>query len=132
VLPMVIWVATLVAIVIIDVGAYLVAAARGQSLADASALAAVSADATATHMSLPLREATRVAVAGRGRLEACDCRSGSQRATVTVSVEVPGLVLPRLGARRVEATASSVLAPPEGVAAGLTLERAVWLRPPPR
>jgi hypothetical protein len=112
VLPMLLWVATLVAIVTIDIAGYLVAASRAQALADAVALAAVSADAPGDVVSLPVAEADRVVRAGGGQLEICTCVAGSERAEVTVSVPVPGLVIPRYGATRVAADATAVLAPP--------------------
>lgn len=124
--PMLVWIAALVAVATIDIGAYLVAASRAQALADAAALAAVSADVTPSTGTTPVREADRVVQVGRGWLEECDCRPGRERATVTVSVEVPGLVLPTLGASRVAADASAVLAPPEDLAPGPTRERSRW------
>jgi hypothetical protein len=126
VFPMVLWVAALVAIVTVDIGAYLVAAARAQSLADSAALAAVSADVPGTRGGTPVAEADRVVSAVGGWLEMCDCTPGSERATVTVSVPVPGLVLPTLGASRVAADASALLAPPDDLAPGPTPERARW------
>lgn len=128
-LPMVLWVATLVGIAVIDIGAYLVAAARAQTLADGAALAAVSADAPDVRGQIPSAQAERVAHAGNGRLVACGCVAGRERATVTVSVPVPGLVLPTLGASRVAAEASAVLAPPDDLLPGPTRERAGWPRP---
>jgi hypothetical protein len=112
VLPMLLWVATLVAIVAIDIAGYLVAASRAQALADATALAAVSADVPLDGALLPVVEADRVVRAGDGQLEVCTCEPGSERAQVTVSVPVPGLVIPRFGASRVAADATAVLAPP--------------------
>ncbi len=111
-LPMILWVTTLLAIVAIDVGGYLVAAARAQSLADAAALAAVSADATVPRSRSPVAEADRVARAGDGLLETCSCHAGAERAVVSVSVSAPGLVIPTLGASRVTADAAATLAPP--------------------
>jgi hypothetical protein len=112
VLPMLLWVATLVAIVTIDMTGYLVAASRAQALADAAALAAVSADVPFDGALVPVVEADRVVRAGDGQLERCTCEPGSERAQVTVSVPVPGLVIPRIGASRVAADATAVLAPP--------------------
>ncbi len=111
VLPMLLWVAGLVAVVGIDLGAFLVAAARAQQLADAAALAAVSVDATLGPRGNPTAEATRVAAAGGGELDDCRCSRRDGTAAVTVSVPVPGLVLPSLGARRVAADAQAVLVP---------------------
>ena len=112
VLPMVLWVATLVAVVIIDIGAYLVAASRAQALADAAALAAVSADVGTFTTHMPREEAARVVHAGDGALEACVCVPRREHASVEVSVPVPGLVIPTLGASRVTASAEAILAPP--------------------
>lgn len=112
VLPLLLWIGTLAAIAVIDLGAYLTAAARAQALADAVALAAVSADLDGTRPSSPIREADRVAVAGGGQLEACACTLGAARAEVRVSVVVPGIVLPSLGAGRVAADASAALIDP--------------------
>lgn len=129
VLPMLLWLATLAAVALIDLGAYLVAAARAQALADAAALAAVSSEVTLAGSAGPRSEAARVAAAGAGALEACACPSGSRRAEVAVSVKVPGLVIPRLGAGRVRAEAAAVLAPPADLRPGPTRERAAWLDP---
>jgi len=98
-LPLLVWIATVAAIVVVDVGAYLVAASRAQQLADAAALAAVSGDVRG-----PRGAAGRVVAAGAGSLDRCDCVAG-RPAEVVVSVEVPGLVIPSLGARRVAAVA---------------------------
>jgi hypothetical protein len=117
VLPLLLWVVTLATVALIDVTAYLVAAARAQSLADAAALAAVSVDATVPARGSPLGRARTVVAAGDGLLERCGCVQGTGHAETVVSVAVPGLVLPRLGAGRVEATARAVLAPPGGLAA---------------
>jgi hypothetical protein len=131
-LPMTVWVATLVAIAAIDITAYLAAAARAQSLADAAALAAVTPDIPGGAASRsPRAEAARVVDAGDGHLEVCTCARGTERAAVTVSVEVPGLVIPSLGAGRVAAEAHAVLAPPDDLAPGPTRERAGWQHPDP-
>lgn len=109
----VIWCGLLVAIAVIDVGAYLVAATRAQSAADASALAAVGLDLERGSVA-PLQAARTVAVRNGGEIEACVCRIGSGRAEVTVSVPVHGLFVPRVtGARRVTATADAALAEAE-------------------
>jgi len=99
ILPLLVWIATIAAIVVVDVGAYLVAASRAQHLADAAALAAVSGDVRG-----PRGAAARVVEAGAGSLDTCDCVAG-RPAEVVVSVAVPGLVIPTLGARRVAAGA---------------------------
>jgi hypothetical protein len=110
VFPVLVWVVTLATVALVDVGAYLVAAARAQTLADAAALAAVTTDVDVVARGSPQGRAAAVVTAGDGRLEACRCRLGSERASVTVSVAVPGLVLPRLGAGRVAADAVAVVA----------------------
>lgn len=98
-----VWVGLLLAITVVDVGGYLVAAGRAQSAADAAALAAVAADLSGDD---PATAARMVAEANDARLEDCAC--GSRRARVAVSVEVPGGFVPRLvGARRVRAEAEA-------------------------
>lgn len=129
-LPIIVWMATLVAIVAIDVTAYLAAAARAQSLADAAALAAVTPDIPGASSLTPEAEARRVVDAGDGRLEACACVRGTEHAEVSVSMPVPGLVIPTLGASRVTADAQAILAPPDDLDPGPTRERARWRRPP--
>ncbi len=104
-LPLLLWTAAVAAVVVVDVTGYLVAAARAQAVADAAALAAVADDVRG-----PRAAATRVAEAGGASLERCDCGGG--RAEVAVGVPVPGLVVPRLGARRVVATARAGLVRP--------------------
>jgi hypothetical protein len=111
-LPVMLWVVALAAVALVDVTAYLVAASRAQSLADAAALAAVTVDAEVAARGSPLGRASTVVRAGEGQLERCGCRSGTGRASTEVSVPVPGLVLPRLGAARVVASSEAVLAPP--------------------
>jgi len=107
-LPLVIWTAVVATVVVFDLTAYLVAASRAQQLADAAALAAVSPDARGPH-----GVAGELVSAGGGSLVVCDCdREG--HAEVVVGVAVPGLVVPRLGAGRVEATASATLVPARG------------------
>lgn len=110
-LPMLLWFATLVTVALIDLTAYLAAAARAQSLADAAALAAVSTEAGLTYTRPPCAEAQRVVDAGDGWLESCVSTPGTAHARASVSLEVPGLVIPRLGASRVTAEAEAVLAP---------------------
>jgi hypothetical protein len=106
---MVVWVATVVAVVVIDIGAYLASAARAQTLADSAALAA-SADAIDARPRGGCAEASRIASAGGGRVESCEV-DGRGGALVSVSVEVGGLVVPRVGARRVGAGATAMLVP---------------------
>lgn len=105
-LPLLLWVAAVVAVVLLDLTGYLTAAARAQQLADAAALAAVSEDVRG-----PRTAAAALALAGGGSLVACDCdRVG--HAEVVVGVAVPGLVVPRVGAARIEATARATLVGP--------------------
>jgi hypothetical protein len=113
-LPVMLWVVTLAAVALVDVTAYLVAASRAQSLADAAALAAVTVDAAVPARGSPLGRASTVVRAGEGQLERCGCLTGTGRASTEVSVPVPGLVLPRIGAARVVASSEAVLAPPDG------------------
>jgi hypothetical protein len=110
-LPMLVFLASLAAIATIDVTAYLAAASRAQALADAAALAAVTVDAT--HVGSPRTRAVQVTGAGGGRLETCGCPAGGEYAEVEVSVEVPGLFIPEVGAGRVTATSAAVLTRPE-------------------
>jgi hypothetical protein len=126
VLPVLLWLASLVTVFAIDATAYFVAASRAQQLADAAALAAIGADVESDARGDPRVVAARLVEAGDGRLEQCACRVGQDVARVTVSVAVPGLVMPRLGASRVAADAAAVLAPPEDLAPGPTRERARW------
>ena len=103
-LPLLVWTTLVGTIVVVDITAYLVAAARAQQLADATVLAAVSPGVRG-----PRAVAAELAAAGGGFLETCDCPDGSGRAEVVVSVAVPGLMVPALGAGRVEASASAEL-----------------------
>lgn len=113
--PFLVWMLLIGSIVIIDLSAYFVAAARAQNTADAAALAAVSADATlAPGRGVPDREARIVTEQAGAELEECFCAPASGRAVVTVSVEVGGLVVPQVqGMRRIAARASAELAPPD-------------------
>jgi hypothetical protein len=105
-LPLMLWVAVVAGVVLIDLSGYLVAASRAQQLADSAALAAVSGDVRG-----PRAAATDVVEPLGGSLIACDCdRTG--HAEVVVGVAVPGLIVPRVGAGRVEATARAELARP--------------------
>ena len=103
--PLLLWTAAVAAVVVLDVTGYLVAASRAQAVADAAALAAVADDVRGPHAA-----AARIAAAGGASLERCTC--AGRRAEVAVGMPVPGLVVPRLGARRVIATArAEVVAP---------------------
>jgi hypothetical protein len=99
-----VWTTVVATVVVVDLTAYLVAAARAQQLADAAALAAVTPDVRG-----PRVAATDLAEAGGGSLVACDCPDGAGHAEVVVSVPVPGLLVPTLGAGRVEASAGAEL-----------------------
>jgi hypothetical protein len=103
-LPILVWTTLVATVVVVDITGYLVAAARAQQLADATALAAVSPDVRG-----PRAVAAELARAGGGLLEACDCPDGAGRAEVVVSVAVPGMMVPALGAGRVEASARAEL-----------------------
>lgn len=129
-MPILVWLATLIAVAVVDVTAYLAAAGRAQSLADGAALAAVAPDARPGALRSARAEADRVVTAGDGALERCICRTGTRRATVEVSVAVPGLVIPELGAARVVATGHAGLAPPDTRRIGPTPERLGTFRPP--
>lgn len=118
-LPVLLLLATLVAVVVIEFGGHLVAISRAATLADSAALAAVSTDVSA-RPGAPRTAALRVVTAGGGRLEACNCPPGARRARVRVSVEVPGVLAPRLGAARQSAEAQAVLRGPRDVASGDT------------
>lgn len=104
----VVWWSLLLAVALIDVGSYLVAASRAQGAADAAALAAVAADLA--DPAPPHVVARSVAGRNRARVESCTCRAGSGRVEVAVSVPVGGLFVARVvGAQRVTATAEAEL-----------------------
>jgi len=110
VLPLLVWTTLVATVVVVDITAYLVAAARAQQLADAAALAAVAPGVRG-----PREVAGELVEAGGGSLEACDCPDGDDRAEVVVSVPVPGLLVPMLGARTVEASATAELLRPRSM-----------------
>src|SRR5690606_22842759 len=64
------WVGLLLAIAMVDVGGYLVAAGRAQGAADATVLAAVAAGIAGAD---PVSAAVTVAAANDARLERCTC-----------------------------------------------------------
>lgn len=108
--PLLWWLAVLVAVAAIDVGAYLAAAGRAQGAADAAALAAVATE-DVVRPGGPAAHA--VAEANGARLDTCTCLPAAGRAQVTVSVEVPGVVVPHLvGDRRITASAAAQLVAP--------------------
>ncbi|WP_211262258.1 pilus assembly protein TadG-related protein [Nitriliruptor alkaliphilus] len=102
-----VWCGLCLAIVVVDVGAYLVAASRAQGAADAAALAAVAADLA--QPAPPHIVARSVAGRNRARVESCHCRAGSGRVEVEVSVPVGGVVISRVGMQRVTASAEAEL-----------------------
>ncbi|MEX2324928.1 MAG: pilus assembly protein TadG-related protein [Nitriliruptoraceae bacterium] len=112
--PLVLWVAVVAGVVVIDAGAYVVAAARAQTAADAAALAAA---ASAAPMIAPSaqRQAEQAAVVNGARVEYCDCAGGGDQVRVEVSVAVAGLLVPHLGATRVTAEATAQLRRPAGL-----------------
>ncbi len=104
-------------VLVIDVGAYLLAASRAQGAADAAALAAAQrADPRARTPGDPRAAAARVAAASGGRLLDCACRRGQEVVTVTVRMSVPAILITRYAAREVAATARAHLVPaaPDG------------------
>jgi hypothetical protein len=107
-LPLLVWTALVATVVVVDITAYLVAASRAQQLADSAALSALTPGVRG-----PREVAAELAEAGGGLLEACDCTAGAGRAEVVVSVPVPGIMVPALGAGRVEASAGAALVWPE-------------------
>lgn len=98
------------AILVVDVAAYLGAAGRAQGAADAAALAAVTETAVAPGGAAAAR---RLAVANGARLESCRCPRHGPSAVVTVSVAVEGRLVGggRVGATRVTATATATRTP---------------------
>lgn len=108
-LPLLIWLSTMVAVVVIDLGGYFVAAARAQQLADAAALAAVDVGAGAPGAESTLR-VRRLVASGGGELVRHVGDPGRGYALVEVAVPVPGLVLPSLGAAEVTARSEAVSA----------------------
>lgn len=108
--PAAMMVAIVLTVALVDIGSYLVAAARAQGLADAAALAAVSVEVD--RGTVPPRQVAAALVRrGAGELEACDCRAGSGRVEVAVSVPVDGILVPRLVVQRVTADAAAELTP---------------------
>lgn len=96
-------------LVVVDLGAYAHAVARAQGAADAAALAAaVAAHPDHRPEKDPREVASAVAIASGGMLVRCRCRRQVD-ATVEVTVRMPvsGIVIPRVWARSVDATASA-------------------------
>ncbi|MBW3662903.1 MAG: hypothetical protein KY469_07365 [Actinobacteria bacterium] len=103
----------LVAVAVLDLGAYLTAAVRAQAAADAAALAAAAvAHPHGRARGLPIEAARALAEAHGASLGSCSCATGSRTVEVSVSVDVPAVVVTRFAARRVVATASATLVPP--------------------
>lgn len=92
-------------VVVVDLGAYLLAAHRAQAAADAGALAAATA-AHPDHPGDPTVRAREAILGTDAVLVRCDCPRGA-RSTVEVTVRHPvgGLVVPRVWASTVDATA---------------------------
>jgi Flp pilus assembly protein TadG len=102
-----VWCGLCLAIALVDVGAYLVAASRAQGAADAAALAAVASDLA--QPAPPHIVARSVAGRNRARVESCACRAGTGHVEVAVSVPVGGVIISRIGMQRVTASAEARL-----------------------
>ncbi len=89
-------------VVVVDVGAWTWAAARARTAADGAALAAV------VDGDDPRDAAREVALLSGGDLVACTCEVGAREAEVAVRFPVGGLVLHRVWATHVEASARAV------------------------
>lgn len=117
-------------VLVVDLAAYLVTAARAQDAADGAALAAISvADPRAGGGPAPPgggdgkragptgatgnpRTAARgVAEAAGALLVGCACPPGARQVTVTVEMEVRTVAVGRVAARRVRSTATARLVP---------------------
>lgn len=104
--------AALLAVVTVDLGGYLIAAATAQTAADAVATAVAVATGPDGAAGPPRTEARRIAALNGGRLESCTCRRAARGAVVVeVSVPVHAVVATRLGPRRVTARSSARLVP---------------------
>ena len=108
----------MLAVAVVDVTGYLVAASRAQAAADAAALAAATARDHPALPDDPVARARRVADASGARLEHCGCRATSRPVAVEVSVEVHAAVLTRFAGRRVHATAEAELVRDRAAATG--------------
>lgn len=101
------------AVVLVDVAAYALAAARAQGAADAAARAAVAiTDPRGGLVGDAEADARALVEASGGQLRSCRCPPGAATATVLVRVPVPTLVLHRVAARAVDATATARLVAP--------------------
>lgn len=118
-------------LLVVDLAAYLVAAARAQGAADGAALAAVSVSDPRARggpgprgdgrpaergrwtgsTGSPRTVARAVAEAAGASLVSCACRPGAREVTVTVEVDVHTVAVGRVAARRVRATARARLVP---------------------
>ena len=104
--------AVMALVLVINVGAYFLAASRAQDAADAAALAAAQvADPHGRTPGSPRAAAAQVAAAAGGRLLDCDCRRGQTEVTVSVRMSVGGLLITRYAPREVAATARAHLVP---------------------
>jgi len=102
-------VATLMAVLIVDIAAWTLANAQAQAAADASALAAIAQAASGADGQ---SDARRVAQANGATLLACRCDDRDGPATtvsVMVAAPVTGFVMPLVGFERVHATASATM-----------------------
>jgi secretion/DNA translocation related TadE-like protein len=96
-----------------DLARVLTAAARAQTAADASALAAAQELALGSSGSAPADLAAEYADRNGATLTECSCEAGGTEATVTVGVEV-GAFLLLSGSRVVTARARAVVDVPSG------------------
>lgn len=106
--------AGLVLVLAVDVTAYLAAAGRAQTAADAAALAAASAAHPRGHLvGEPDGWAETAAERNGATVVACGCTRGRREVEVTVSTPVGALLATRFLARSVRATARATLLPPD-------------------
>lgn len=108
------WVAVVVTallvVVLADLTAYLLAAARAQGAADAAALAAIpAAHPEGGAVGDPVRAARRIAEAWGAELRRCHCRRGDPEVAVEVAVAVPAVVVTRWFAHTVVAEARATM-----------------------
>ena len=99
--------ALVVAMGVADVGRAVIARSRAEAVADLVALAAVQELALPSGVD-PAVLAAAYAASNSVRLVSCACPPGAREAVVTVSVPVPGFLLP-LAPRDVEASARAVV-----------------------
>lgn len=105
-------VVVVVLVLVVDLTAYLVAAGRAQTAADAAALAAVAvADPRGGVDGVPAAAARRVAAANGGQMVRCRCAPGVRRVEVKVAVPVRAIAVSRFAGRTAAATAQARLVP---------------------